>query len=373
MSIYYVLPLLFILSACGGGGGSSSSSSSTSSSSGSSSGGTTTILQGRSDGKGVDLVITGDGFTTADQATFNTAVDNYLTFHFGYNSVLTAQKKGWNVHRFNTVSPSSTLDGSTPYGAELGCFGVARLLCVDQTKVINAVAAEVPQYDQIVVLVNTIEYGGAGGTVATASLHASAKHVLIHELGHSYAGLTDEYVDVGSQVNFPFPTTEPVEPNATINNNLATVKWKHWLSDSNVGLFEGGRYWASNIWRPTMNSFMNELAQPFHPVNQEAWSLSQYALTGTHYSQTPITSAVSHSVGQELTFSLEPSIGATSQTVKWYVDNVLSPSNTFSITCCKAKAVNYTVKAEISDTTGAIKNDPTNKSLSTINWTVTVN
>ena len=123
-------------------------------------------------------------------------------------------------------------------------------------------------------------------------------------MGHSFAGLADEY-DYGSS-SASAPTSEPSQPNVTINNDSTTVKWKIWMDDQNavlcgqnspscVGLFEGGKYVETGVWRPVYNSIMRALNYPFYVVNMEAWTMAVYeALTTTYYSKTPSFSGVSH-------------------------------------------------------------------------------
>ena len=164
-------------------------------------------------------------------------------------------------------------------------------------------------------------------------MHARSAYVALHELGHSFAGLADEY-DYGTCNN----STEPSAPNVTINTDNSTVKWIHWFDDPNVGMFEGGKYCKTGVWRPTETSIMRNLGQPFYPVNQEAWSMAVYeALTTTYYSKTPSSSSVSHAQGSTLNYSIELAMDNSSQQVDWYVDKLSTQVNSTSFTCCDDK------------------------------------
>lgn len=94
-----------------------------------------------------------------------------------------------------------------------------RAICVDNKKVFEFVQAERPFYDHVMVLVNGQRIGGAAfggiGVITYGDVPA-----MLHELGHTFAGLGDEY-----EGDFSAPTYEPNFPNLTINNDPASVKW----------------------------------------------------------------------------------------------------------------------------------------------------
>ena len=347
-------------------------------------------LQGRSDGKGVDLIVTGDGFKVDELDDFRTAAQNYIDYMFAYDDNISNHKSAWNVHRLDAISDTDCIDYSTEdnvscstesaYGAFYWCGGAERMLCFDFFAVISKVSAVFPQYDNVIILVNSTKYGGAGGTgIGTASLHADSNNVALHEMGHSFAGLADEYTYGGTSA----PSSEPSDPNVTINNDNTTVKWNIWMDDQNavlcgqsspscIGLFEGGYYVETGVWRPTETSFMRNERDPIYPVNQEAWTMAVYAaLTTTYYSKTPSSDNVSHSQGSTLNYSIELAMDNSSQQVDWYVDNVSTQANSTSFTCCDNKTDNYTVTANIWDWTGVIRKDNSTSS-TTINWSVTL-
>ncbi|MDH5377941.1 MAG: M64 family metallo-endopeptidase [Gammaproteobacteria bacterium] len=360
---------------------------------------TSTLLQGRSDGKGVDLVIIGDAFTATDQPRFRDAVQKYIDHFSTYDPLFAKQVSAWNIHRLDLISPTSNLDELTPLEAHFYCIpNIRRALCVDSTTARIAVSAVVPQYDEIVVLVNTDTGGGTGGaSVAVSNVSSSSDPLVIaswldtilHEMGHSFAGLGDEYIDNtlgGLQASFSY---EPPYPNLTINNDTATVKWNLWLDDPNVDVFEGGLYYSLGVWRPTFTSMMREFSQPFYAVNLEAWTLALYdslmpfATSKTFFSFLPVGTLpqrylgdspdgdifidrvetnVSHALGGQFTYSVEQSIGATVQQVDWYVNDILTLSNSTSFTCCTAQSSNYKVTAKVYDISGAVRNDESNSS-----------
>ena len=156
----------------------------------------------------------------------------------------------------------------------------------------------VPEWDMILVLVNSTVYGGSGGAVATSSTHPSASEIVIHEIGHTAFGLADEYEyyagcgsgEVGHDV---YTGPEPFEPNVTINTDRNTNKWRHLIlpttpmpttSHANcsqcdpqpspvpqgtVGTFEGDQYFHCGKFRPEFNCKMRVLGPPFCAVCRE--------------------------------------------------------------------------------------------------------
>ena len=292
---------------------------------------TTSLYKGRSDGKGLDYVIIADGFQASEMELFRSKAKEFADYILDYDSNLTLEKGAWNIHLLELASKESgadNIDGEngtqvdTALDSYFWCGGTSRLLCTSGSKAAFVIGEFVPQFDKILVLVNSNKYGGAGGSYATASL-GGGQAVAVHELGHSLAGLADEY-EYGSN---SAPTYEPSQPNVTINNDANTVKWKHWLdedagSNGPVGLFEGGLYVHENVWRPTSNSIMRNLGKPFYQVNAEAWALSVYRIVGVSYGHTPTITEVSQVSGTDTLFRVEPSMGSSAQKITWQVNDV---------------------------------------------------
>lgn len=140
-------------------------------------------------------------------------------------------------------------------------------------------------FDHIIILANTTEYGGGGiynaYTLTTAG-HKLFRPVVVHEFGHSFAGLADEYAANGFE-SFYGEQIEPWEPNITSLIDFE-AKWKDMLppgtdipttpteGDSRrVGVYEGAGYVAQGLYRPTADCRMrtNECSE-FCPVCQRA-------------------------------------------------------------------------------------------------------
>lgn len=140
-------------------------------------------------------------------------------------------------------------------------------------------------FDHIIILANTTEYGGGGiynaYTLTTAG-HRLFRPVVVHEFGHSFAGLGDEYAENGFETLYA-QKTEPWEPNITSLVDFE-AKWKDMLppgtaiptrpteGDSRrVGVYEGAGYVTKGLYRPTADCRMrtNECSE-FCPVCQRA-------------------------------------------------------------------------------------------------------
>jgi hypothetical protein len=137
------------------------------------------------------------------------------------------------------------------------------------------------------VLVNTSKYGGGGfyNFYALSSAdHSLSNKVCVHEFGHSFAGLADEYYTSSTATEDYYNLkNEPWEPNITTNVNFDT-KWKSMISASTpiptprtrdylnvLGLFEGGGYMAKGVYSPVQDCVMKSNQQSdFCPVCEKA-------------------------------------------------------------------------------------------------------
>jgi hypothetical protein len=227
-----------------------------------------------------DLVFVGDGYTADDLATYTDNVKSKWT-ELSKVEPFASYKDYFNVWQVNVISAESGVDHDPTKGLlrnttlDMGfwCQGrdanTERLLCVNETKA-KEFAALAPQADQVIALGNTTKYGGAGGSVATASgSNAQAGQIAIHELGHSIGGLADEY-------DYPYTNytgAEPKEPNVTADPTGA--KWSAYLGQPSpdggvIAPVEGARYYKTGLYRPTTNSIMRTLGKEFNSIGRDA-------------------------------------------------------------------------------------------------------
>ena len=172
----------------------------------------------------------------------------------------------------NSVTRDTALNSSYAWGG-----GVDRLLYFNtglaNAAVSSAIAGTGVDVDMRIGIVNSSKYGGGGGQWAVyAGANGSAREVAVHEVGHSYARLADEYFSPGTVYN----GGEPGEANVTADPALQ--KWDRWLGyddpTSNIGpigYYEGARYNEEGLYRPSQNSLMRSLNRPLDAVGREAF------------------------------------------------------------------------------------------------------
>lgn len=234
-----------------------------------------------------NLVVTGDGFTLAELGDFASVVDGFVAFLQTAEANPLSASLTWNlvnVHRIDVVSDESGADSpncdgtavATYYDSEFCVGGIDRALFVDEFVAIDTANSEVPEWDAVLVIVNSTTYGGAStlsGDVAAASLY-DPNRIGLHELGHAAFGLHDEYCDQRAGV---YTGAEPLAPNVTAATTLATLKWADKVAPGTaiptrsnpdqsgatcdtsaspvptgtVGLFEGAMGYAVGAFRPT--------------------------------------------------------------------------------------------------------------------------
>jgi hypothetical protein len=330
-------------------------------------------LQGNSNLRKLNLVIVGDGFAANEQQKLRDAALKFTKQMFD-SPELAAHQQGWNLYVLDAVSaesgvddPVSNISRNSLFDGHFNCANIDRLFCVDDAKVFAYVAKHYPNYDYVLVLGNSTKYGGAGGSLATFTMHDAAPLVAIHELGHAFAGLADEYVDDASAPYYlPF-YCEGCYPNVTRETDLNKVSWRHWFANPNqvptqpgqsgVGLFEGSYYQSKGFYRPLDDSFMRTLGAPVGSINGEAWAHSLYQTIGMASDISPAAGAVNQAKGQDQRFQLTLTVGPAVQQIRWFLDGQpqLQWDNQSSVLVGAAQVADYQLTAEISDSSGVVR------------------
>lgn len=185
--------------------------------------------------------------------------------------------------RFNMIavmSPSAESGVSEPgkgiwrqtaLGAHFDTFYSARYLTTLHLKRMNDVLAGTP-YEHIIVLVNGDRYGGGGiyNSYTLTDAHGpNFRPVVVHEFGHSFGGLGDEYPYSQDDPMY-FSDTEPWEPNLTTQHDF-NGKWENLIHEGKAGLIEGGGYLEKGVWRGFEDCRMRTNEEPeFCLVCQQA-------------------------------------------------------------------------------------------------------
>lgn len=183
----------------------------------------------------VDLLLLGDGYTNAEQAAFIDKARELTELMFA-TSPFRERRADFNVWalappaRESGVSrPSTGLYRDSPVGATYDAFRSERYVLTNANDDWRRIASSAP-YDFVEILTNSETYGGGGiyGLFSTAAANSDwAGYLFIHEFGHHFAGLADEYYTSSVAYEMPAEIIEPYEPNVTALLDPENVKWKH--------------------------------------------------------------------------------------------------------------------------------------------------
>ena len=250
------------------------------------------LLHNDSPEKCIDVAILAEGYTLQEMQTFYEDADIACKSIFDHEPFKSMKK------RFNVVavaSPSTDSGVSVPrlnewkhtaFGSHFSTFYSDRYLTTSRVKAIHDALAGIP-YEHIIILANTEEYGGGGiynSYTLTTAHHPMFRPVVVHEFGHSFGGLADEYFYDNDVMTDTYPLDiEPWEQNISTQVDFA-AKWKDMLSENTpvptpaevsenypTGVYEGGGYSAKGIFRPAENCRMRTNEYPaFCPVCQRA-------------------------------------------------------------------------------------------------------
>ena len=250
------------------------------------------LLHNDSPEKCIDVAILAEGYTLQEMQAFYEDADIACKSIFDHEPFKSMKK------RFNVVavaSPSTDSGVSVPrlnewkhtaFSSHFSTFYSDRYLTTSRVKAIHDALAGIP-YEHIIILANTEEYGGGGiynSYTLTTAHHPMFRSVVVHEFGHSFGGLADEYFYDNDVMTDTYPLDiEPWEQNISTQVDFA-AKWKDMLSENTpvptpaevsenypTGVYEGGGYSAKGIFRPAENCRMRTNEYPaFCPVCQRA-------------------------------------------------------------------------------------------------------
>jgi hypothetical protein len=241
----------------------------------------------------IDVAILAEGYTEKDMDNFYKDAGIACESIFSHEPFKTLKKK------FNIVavaSPSADSGVSIPkikqwkytaFDSHFSTFYSDRYLTTNHVKSIHDALAGIP-YEHIIILANTDEYGGGGiynAFTLTTAHHSKFRPVVVHEFGHSFGGLADEYFydNDDTMSDSYLLKVEPWEQNITTRVDF-TSKWKDMLPKNTpiptpvslkdkypMGVYEGGGYLTKGIYRSSFDCRMRTNESPsFCPVCQRA-------------------------------------------------------------------------------------------------------
>lgn len=196
---------------------------------------TVTIFEHGDPHRTVDLAIVGEGYTAGQRAKFEGDARRAAEVLFAAEP-FKSRRASFSVRGVLPPSAESGCDEpshgvwrSTAVGASFDSLGSERYLLTEENRALHDIAAHVP-YDLVMIMVNHTRYGGGGiyNFFSTFTVDNQwTPYVLVHELGHAFAGLADEYYTSSVAYNdFYPPGIEPTEPNITALLDPAALKWR---------------------------------------------------------------------------------------------------------------------------------------------------
>lgn len=336
--------------------------------------------------KRINFVFVSDGYQSTELGAFKT---NVTTINNGLMATVpfTQYRSFFNTYLVNVPSsqsgakhPGTASDeassGGQPVANPTNYFGstfdyasIHRLLVpVLNGNVYAVLSASMPQYHQGFVLVNSPYYGGSGGALATSSTHTSSAEIAIHEIGHSFASLSDEYWagDVYARES----------ANMTQTSDPATVKWKAWIGVSNVGVYPYGTSGNPATWyRPHQLCKMQYLGYPFCPVCVNTFVDRIHALVNMIDSYSPATISFTLTDTNAVAMAVTH-LQTASNTIsaKWYLNGSATPfatGATVSVPYGKLITGNNSIRATVYDSTSFSRSYlPAIGYANSVTWTV---
>lgn len=243
----------------------------------------------------IDVAILAEGYTSEEMELFmedaKITAEEILSYEpfkshrdkFNFIAVASPSKDS------NVSVPQQEAWRSTAVGSNFMTFYMARYLTSGNVYAMYDIVTNIP-CEHFVILANTDTYGGGGiynSYTLTTAHHRDFRPVVVHEFGHSFAGLGDEYFydNADDNDNMHSLNHEPWEPNITTMVDFDS-KWADMVAEGVeiptavtpertanyvVGAYEGGGYLSKGIFRPTdVCRMRNNTAERFCPVCERA-------------------------------------------------------------------------------------------------------
>ena len=235
------------------------------------------VMQPKDENRCIRIAYVAEGYKESEMDLFMQDVATANESMFGHEPFKTMKD------RFSVIAVKSASEDSgtsvprkgewktTALASHFDTFYSNRYLTTLHLKQLHDVLAGVP-YEHIIILVNTDTYGGGGIYNSYNLSYTRGEHfrpVVVHEFGHSFGGLADEYA-YGDSDPMYFADTEPWEPNITTKHDFSQ-KWQNLIDEGKAGLYEGGGYLLHGVWRGTEDCRMRTNQEPkFCPVCRQA-------------------------------------------------------------------------------------------------------
>jgi len=233
------------------------------------------IAHGPSDNR-VDVIVLGDGYELGHQrALAKVAEDAPPLFER-----IEPFREYWSYLNFSRGACVSADDGLDGFGREADTLlgGFTRNTDVGHVgidgQLVHRVLAEIPESDGIAIVFVKQGLMGTGGD-GIAVIGGRDAATTVHEFGHAFAGLGDEY---STHTHYRGPPRHGI--NISASEDEKAVPWRHWIEarHPSVGVYEGANGQVKNAWRPTAGGCIMNDGEAFCPVCREAIVLRIYSL-----------------------------------------------------------------------------------------------
>lgn len=343
----------------------------------------------------INLVIISEGYTTGELETFKSQASDvsegffaqkpfsdYRTFFNVYTLEVPSVESGCDHP--NTASDESpgqpAFSAETYFNARFDVGGIHRLLVGEDHQAYEVLRDSFPDWDVALFLINHEWYGGSGGGIAAISRHTAAVELALHELGHSFAYLADEYGGQGG-----FQVIEGI--NVTAKTQRETIRWNAWIDPATpiptppsaayanaIGLFEGANYHDQGWYRPHLSCKMRDLGSPFCAVCKEGIILAIYGLLSPITSSSPATAEVALMGNARQVFEIDRPVPVTdTHQIVWTLNGQIMPGDGPSLSLEAAALVPgiHEVTVQVRDTTAQVRSDPESRLAASRSWRIT--
>jgi hypothetical protein len=332
----------------------------------------------------INIVFLSEGYTANLEQTFLTNITDITDGMFSmapykqYSSYFNV----WGIfvpsQENGADHPQQNVFKNTFFGATFNS-SIERLVTFNNySKAYDLLAENLPDYDIVGLLVNDAQYGGSGGQIVVATTNSFSQLLVMHEIGHSFAQLRDEYEEEGER--------KPVESyNITAFTARDQIPWKNWILAQTplptpetvdyskvVGLFEGAMYQSKGWYRPKLQCTMRSLDTSFCEVCIEAHVFRFYSHISPIKNWSPHDTELVYSDKQTV-FSIEMyEPNPNTMDIAWSVDSTpIRHSKTLSLKELPLIKGKHKIFAIVKDTTSLVRGPLTRKMLiDTINWNV---
>jgi len=313
----------------------------------------------------IDLVFVGDGYTALQMGLYAQHVQTILNGML-QEPPLNRYASFFNVHVVEVISNQSgvdEIDNNIYRDTALDMAFDGRQLSIDFVKAWNA-ANLAPDGDVLIALANSSRYGGIGytKTCTVSGANASTVELALHEFGHAFAKLADEYYSLDGSV---YSGSEPTQSNVSIYTASEMMdqqlKWYRWLDQGGISTYQGAKTKQYGIYRPVNISKMQTLGYPFGAVNSEQFVLKIYETVSPIDQAAPTAASP---VMSETTFTVDCRIPQPDTLqFRWRIDGVTIPGAETD-NFCPADASAYllpntvqTLTVTVTDTTDLVRDE----------------